>query len=197
MKIKNGLVVALGGLALILAVSGVAVGHPEDSDPPAVSADKVAPDTEDARIIKGFLISPVPVKLHARDRDLIGLGSYIVNSQGGCNDCHTNPSYKVGGDPFRGQPKQVNAEHFLAGGQAFGPFTSRNLTPEANGLPAGLTFVQFREVMRTGVDFDNAHPQISPLLQVMPWPTYQSMGDRDLMAIYEYLRAIPHAEPGQ
>jgi hypothetical protein len=30
----------------------------------------------------------------------------------------------------------------------------------------------------------------------MPWPVYQSMSDRDLHAIYEYLSAIPHAEPG-
>jgi len=29
----------------------------------------------------------------------------------------------------------------------------------------------------------------------MPWPVYQSMTDRDLKAIYEYLSAIPHAEP--
>jgi len=27
-------------------------------------------------------------------------------------------------------------------------------------------------------------------------PTYQDMTDRDLLAIYTYLRAIPHAEPG-
>jgi hypothetical protein len=30
---------------------------------------------------------------------------------------------------------------------------------------------------------------------VMPWPVYQSMTDHDLRAIYEYLKAIPHAEP--
>jgi hypothetical protein len=28
-------------------------------------------------------------------------------------------------------------------------------------------------------------------LQVMPWPVYGKMSDRDLRAIYEYLRAIP------
>jgi hypothetical protein len=30
----------------------------------------------------------------------------------------------------------------------------------------------------------------------MPWPTFGKMSERDLRAIYEYLRAIPHAEPG-
>jgi hypothetical protein len=48
--------------------------------------------------------------------------------------------------------------------------------------------------MRTGVDLKNVHPGVP--LQVMPWPVYQSLTDRDLRAIYEYLRSIPHAEPG-
>jgi hypothetical protein len=131
------------------------------------------------------------------NRDLEGLGSNIVNAQAACNDCHTNPSFAPGGDPYKGQPKKINAEHYLAGGQAFGPFISRNLTPEGSkGYPAGLTFPQFKQVMRTGIDLEHEHPQLGPLLQVMPWPVYQNMSDRDLQAIYEYLRSIPHAEPG-
>lgn len=119
----------------------------------------------------------------------------LVNAVGGCNDCHTQPSYAPGHDPFMGQPKQVNAANYLAGGQSFGPFTSRNLTPE-NGLPAGRTFAQFKRQIRTGIDLDHAHPQFGPLLQVMPWPTYQSMTDHDLRAIYQYLKSIPHATAG-
>jgi hypothetical protein len=66
------------------------------------------------------------------------------------------------------------------------------LTPRASsGLPAGLTLDEFVEVMRLGTDFKNRHPQISPLLQVMPWPVYGKMSDRELHAIYEFLRAIP------
>lgn len=30
----------------------------------------------------------------------------------------------------------------------------------------------------------------------MPWPVFQSMTDRDLRAIYEYLSAIPSATTG-
>lgn len=51
-------------------------------------------------------------------------------------------------------------------------------------------------MLRTGVDLENQHPQISPLLQVMPWPIYQNMSDRDLRAIYEYLSTIPCLEGG-
>jgi len=148
------------------------------------------------RIVRGFRVAPVPLNISGKDPLLVGLGSYLVNTQGGCNDCHTNPSYAAGGNPFNGEPKRINAQNYLAGGMAFGPFTSRNLTPDTTtGLPAGLTLAQFQQVMRTGVDLKQAHPPIS-LLQVMPWPLYQDMTDRDLRAMYEYLRAIPHAEPG-
>jgi hypothetical protein len=101
------------------------------------------------------------------------------------------PSYAEGGDPFKGEKKQVNADTYLASGGVFGPFISRNLTPRANGLPANLTYDQFREVPRKGTDFKNRHPEISPLLQVMPWPVYGNMSNLELRAIYEFLRAIP------
>jgi len=145
-----------------------------------------------SRIQRGFEIAPVPLDLHGKNRALVGLGSYIVNAQGGCNDCHTAPPYAEGGNPLLGQPLQINTAGYLAGGQQFGPFTSRNLTPDPEtGLPAGLTFEEFLEVMTEGTDFKSVHPQISPLLQVMPWPVYGNMTERDLRAIYEYLRAIP------
>jgi hypothetical protein len=86
------------------------------------------------------------------------------------------------------QPKKINASVYLSGGRQFGPFiTSRNLTPDSAGLPAGLTLDQFLNVMHTGAD-----PEMpGQLLQVMPWPVYGDMTDRDLRAVYEYLRAIP------
>ncbi len=56
-------------------------------------------------------------------------------------------------------------------------------------MPAGLTWDEFRDVMRTGHDPDDK-PGV--LLQVMPWPLYRWKTDHDLRAIYEYLRVIPH-----
>ncbi len=70
------------------------------------------------------------------------------------------------------------------------------------------------QIMKTGIDFDHAHPTCvsiihSPsncipasadnpvdgdLLQVMPWPVFQNMSDRYLQAIYAYLSAIPCSE---
>ncbi len=178
---------------LAIAAIGVSLGvmqHKAHAD-----NDSSQEALERNRIEEGFRIAPVYLNYDHKDRNLVGLGSYLVNAVGGCNDCHTNPSYLPGGDPFRGQTKIVNSQHYLAGGQAFGPFISRNLTPE-NGLPEGHTLAEFKNILRTGIDYDHLHPQISPLLQVMPWPTYQSMTDHDIEAIYAYLSSIPPATPG-
>lgn len=144
---------------------------------------------DQSQVRRGFEISPAGVSLNlvGKNRALVGLGSYIVNTTG-CNDCHTHPSYAPGGDPFRGQPEMINAGQFMSGGRVFGPFTSANLTPDFAGRPAGLTLKEFVMLLRTGHD-----PKDSPgeLLQVMPWPVFGKKTDRDLHAIYEYLRSVP------
>ena len=144
-------------------------------------------------IQRGAELSPVPLNLKGLNPALVHEGSYIVNAQGGCNDCHTVPSYTVGHDPFLGQPEEINADCYLAGGAAFGPFVSRNITPRANGLPANRTLDQFKQIMHEGTDFGPS--QETPLLQVMPWPVYGKMSDHQIEAIYEFLRAIPSINP--
>jgi hypothetical protein len=150
---------------------------------------------DDASVQKGLQITPVTPDLTGKDRNQVGYGSYLVNAAGGCNDCHTNPPYKPDGDPFQGKAKVVSKETFLGGGVAFGPFTSRNLTPSLEGPVTG-SLTNFKQVMRTGVDLKKLHPQISPLLQVMPWPVYQDLNDRELDAIFAYLSSIPCVEGG-
>lgn len=160
-------------------------------------------DDGESKIQRGFAIAPVDLNLTGKNRALVGLGSYIVNAVGDCNGCHAGPSgeYADGGNPFQGQPKVVNKAAYLAGGTPlFGPFfIPRNLTPDKTGRPAGgASFEEFRGILRTGIDPEHAHPQFGPLLQVMPWPTFQNMTDRDISAIYEYLSTIPciEGDPG-
>src|SRR5579864_2905955 len=146
-------------------------------------------EQSEARI--GLKIAPVPLNLENKDIHLVGLGSYIVNAQVGCADCHSCPTYALGGNPYLGQKKQFNTIGYLAGGVPFGPqITSRNITPDDTGKPAGLSRYQFHHVIRTGEDPE----QPDTLLQVMPWPYFQDMTNHDLDAIYEYLRAIPSAQ---
>jgi len=171
------------------------------------------------------------LNLVGKDLDMVGLGSYIVNSVADSNGCHTaspQTEYLPTGNPyFLGHnPKQVNPATYLGGGSNFGMVSappspdiiSRNLTPDKTGKPAGLTFGQFYQVIRTGVDLMHAHPNCSAtittncfplgeglppvngnLLQVMPWPAFQDMTDVYVKAIYTYLTTIPCLEggPGQ
>jgi hypothetical protein len=178
---------------------------------------------DEFRVRRGLEIAPVPLNLRGKDRALVGLGSYLVNAVASCNDCHSaDPSteYAPGGNPyFKGNPpKVVNQATYLGGGRNFGSLipgtpaiVSRNLTPDRTGKPAGgLSFAEFREVLRTGVDLDHLHPNCSAtvtsncfpagqpfngnLLQIMPWPILQSFTDLDLRAVYEYLSAVPCIE---
>jgi hypothetical protein len=108
-----------------------------------------------------------------------------------------------------------NVAHFLAGGRCFGAFQSRNLTPDDSGRPRGLTEAEFIQVMRTGADVScsKANPPVyggafdgvcnipdppgagvtynANVLQTMSWPTYHSMTDTQLKAIYAYLSSLP------
>jgi hypothetical protein len=119
----------------------------------------------------------------------------------------------------------VNTATYLGGGRDFGqigPITSstipphivsRNLTPDNTGLPEqGADFAEFYDSMKYGLDHDHLHrncngttittncfnpPFNGDLLQVMPWPAYQDWTDRELLAVYAYLKAIPCiASPG-
>jgi hypothetical protein len=146
------------------------------------------------QILRGYEIAAnqgIPLNLKGKDWFLVGLGSYLVNTTG-CNDCHTHPNWANGGNPYLGQPEQINTVQYLAGGRQFttpaGMFTSANITPDKNDLPAGLTLPGFLEVMHTGHD-----PRDPPgdLLQVMSWPLYRWKTDSDLIAIYTYLQTIP------
>lgn len=148
---------------------------------------------------QGYAIAPVPLNLDGLDALLVGEGSYLVNSIGACSECHTNPTFADGHNPYMNQPMRVNIDHYLGGGKPYGPFLSRNITPDLiTGLPANLTYDQFVDAMRHGTDLKCTPGTVPgcPILQVMPWPGYKDMSDHDLSAIYEYLRAVPHAEPG-
>jgi hypothetical protein len=145
------------------------------------------------QILRGFEIAPVKLDLAGKDWALVGLGSYLVNTTG-CNDCHTHPNWASPGNPYSGEKEQINTAQYMSGGRVFGPTAapiaiSANITPDRKGKPAGLNWLGFLEVMRTGHD---PRDPSDDLLQIMPWPLYRWKTDRDLRAMYEYLRAIPH-----
>jgi hypothetical protein len=169
--------------------------------------DRNEHDGDESKIQQGFAIAPVPLDLHGKNPALVGLGSYFVNAQSFCNGCHSTSviEWVPGGNPFLGEPEQIDPARYLIGGRQFGVVgvgpRSRNLTPDpVTGLPAGFTFEEFLHVMRTGEDLKHLAPNVPSaqvdLLQTMPWPNFRMMTDRDIRAIYEYLRAVPSRAPG-
>jgi hypothetical protein len=152
-------------------------------------------DDEGSRIKIGFAIAPVPLNLNGKDRNLVGLGSYLVNGANDCNFCHTsggppNVNFANGFNPYFGQKKKTDPTTYLAGGTDFGPavfpvpgiyppteygsyvgpdIIARNLTPDKTGrAEGGHTLAQFVEILRTGHDLDHIHPTCTSAL---PTPT--------------------------
>ena len=194
-KIAAGALLTLG----VTALAGLL------NTSPTVQAQDNGNNDDEQLIRIGYAITPVPLNLEGKNRDLVGLGSFIVNAQADCNGCHTaggppNFNYANSGNPyFLNQPlgTKTDPTAYLAGGTPFGqavpssasvggfpsgsipssyppngylidpttgfPYAgpiiiSRNLTPDKNGRPAGgHTLEQFKEILRTGKDFDNIH----------------------------------------
>jgi hypothetical protein len=94
-----------------------------------------------SEVQRGFAIAPVALNLKGLNRSLVGQGSYYANGISVCAGCHSG------------------ANGHMSGGNPFGPVVSRNLTPDANGLPNGLTLQQFTQVLRFGTDFKALPPR--------------------------------------
>ena len=67
-------------------------------------------DDKDARVQAGLNYARqqgIHLNLRHRDREVVGLGSYLVNAVGGCNDCHTAPPFTL--DPME-RPRRAEAD---------------------------------------------------------------------------------------
>src|SRR5215831_21149466 len=83
---------------------------------------------EEDKVERGLAIAPVPLNLIGKDRQLVGLGSYIVNGQIDCNGCHSmgpQTEFAPSGNPYLLPPifngkKQINQATYLGGSRDFG-----------------------------------------------------------------------------
>src|ERR1700694_5291160 len=79
-----------------------------------------ASDSIVSKVQRGLDASPVKLHLDRQDISLVGLGSYTVNIQRGCNACHSaGPAteYNPGENPYCAQPKMTNPAVYLGGGR--------------------------------------------------------------------------------
>ncbi len=163
------LILMAGGVMTLVSLPGRADGWGD--------RDRGDDHIDREKVLIGLRIAPVPLNMTRRDRDQVGLGSYLVNT-GDCNGCHSaGPQTEFTGDgnPYLfappsqtvHMPKKVNPATYLGGGQDFGPYPapdsplhiySRNLTPDITGKPAGLSLYEFIVILETGKDFDHLHP---------------------------------------
>jgi|HubBroStandDraft_1064217.scaffolds.fasta_scaffold34878_3 hypothetical protein len=125
------------GATLSLAGTGLALMLTRS---PAVQAHDDWDGDEGPLVKIGFEIAPVPLNLEGKNRDLVGLGSFIVNGPGECNGCHTaggppNYNYANGGNPYFGQPQKVDPTTYLAGGTDFGAAVPPSAA--VGGFPSG------------------------------------------------------------
>lgn len=116
-----------------------------------------------------------------------GYGRYLVTAAG-CYDCHTKQE----------KGKFIGAD--FAGGMEFrfpdGSVTrSPNITPHESGI-GNWSSEQFISRFKVYEDSNYAARKINPgMFQTpMPWTMYAGMNERDLKAIFEYLKSVPPIE---
>jgi hypothetical protein len=150
-------------------------------------------------VLRGLAISPTAyslASLSAAEQGQFGRGSYLVNSAGACNDCHTNPD--------RNQSTlAINTAQYLAGGRVFAVPTAlqttfkivrsmaANLTGAANGSIAtgSIGFPQFDGLLTSGLHVEDPTP--TPVAWPMPWPHLKNLTLDDMESIFVFLQNQP------
>lgn len=138
----------------------------------------------------------------------VARGKYLVTTSG-CHDCHT--PFKMGPkgpEPdfdraLSGHPESlkmtppptlpegpwlvVSSATNTAHAGPWGVSFTANLTPDAQTGLGLWTLRDFQQTIRTGRHMGRGREVLPP----MPIPVYRNFTDRDLAAIYAYLRTVP------
>jgi mono/diheme cytochrome c family protein len=148
-----------------------------------------------------------------KNQELIKHGEYLV-SYGGCNDCHTPKVFTPKGpEPdlnklLSGYPSTAALPEIpqgIIGPEKWGALTNNdltvwvgpwgvsfaaNLTPDIRTGLGGWTEELFIKTMRTGKHLGAGRDILPP----MPWYALAALTDRDLKAIFAYLKTIKPIE---
>lgn len=113
-------------------------------------------------------------------------GEYMVNAAG-CTECHTQ---QVKGKPLAGMDFAGGFKFPLPNGALV---QSANITPEEE---TGIGAWSETDFVTRFKFYDNAEaktlkPEAVGYQSVMPWTMYAGMTEKDLTAIYKYLRTVP------
>ncbi len=108
------------------------------------------------------------------DKALLERGEALARL-GNCEVCHT----ASGGKPYAGGHAVVTP---------FGRIFSTNITPDREAGIGAWSFGDFKRAMREGVRRNGEH-----LYPAFPYTQFAKTTDRDLEALYLYLRTVPEA----
>lgn len=175
--------------------------------PPEVDGQQ-NPVPDPNNVMRGLAVNAVNVAAPASvsDAALFARGSYIVNAQASCNDCHTNRDRD-----YQSATRQINTAAFLSGGRVFAvppPLQPvfkivRSMTSNLTGSSMGyfttagdptISFQQWVEEITQGVHADMTAPK-PPLAWPMPWQHFGQMTLGDLEAVYTYVRTVAQVAP--
>jgi len=151
------------------------------------------PEPSEADFPMSFIQHLLPEKIEQGKRpiqaDTKEYGKYMATSAG-CMECHTN------------QDKGEYIGPFFAGGFRFnlgnGTFVvSPNITPDPTGIGNWTQeqFIRrFKMYQDSGYVLPAVHMDKGEFQTVMPWSMYSGMEEKDLAAIYTYLRTVTAVE---
>ena len=117
------------------------------------------------------------------ESDTVKYGEYLI-TMANCIDCHTRPT-----------PQGPDMSRMYAGGFTFNlpsnKVTTANITPDSVTGIGSWTADMFVERFRhnSGEEYMNHDP--ADMNTIMPWGLLGKMEEKDLRAIYAYLRTIP------
>src|SRR5215472_7070947 len=118
---------ALGTALILLIASTIAsLAKDQDQDQHQNQNQNQNEDQEssDAIVEQGFAVSPIPenkLNLFGKDRNQVGLGSYLVNAAADCNGCHSFPRFlRPGGTVPGTNGNQTGNITYLGSNPAFG-----------------------------------------------------------------------------
>jgi mono/diheme cytochrome c family protein len=152
---------------------------------PPVKRD-VAPSDADFPV--NFIINTMPAKASFTKKpdegNTVAYGKYLVTAAG-CADCHSqsDKGTAVAGKEF-------------AGGNQFHVFgytvTSTNITPHETGIKNWTkdAFIS-RFKMYSEANYKPIPTTANDANTPMPWTNFANMSEKDLGAIYDYLRTVP------
>jgi hypothetical protein len=167
------------------------------SDDPAISAADttigITHFTPIGKMIMNAMAKPLPYQpgiQRPSETDSIALGRYLVDNIG-CFHCHSHSLTSLN------YPYPEQSKGYMEGGLKFknpqgNKIYASNLTPDKQTGIGNFTRLQFRNAVKNG---EAPNGKLHP-----PMPKFNKLQDKDVNAIYAYLRSIPakyHKVQGQ